>query len=68
MEANNLIFSSNFNSEYEDICFDMLMEHLSDLEYDKVYVKNVSVFENVVLFFAEIEGKESIIRVPILND
>lgn len=68
MEANNLIFSSNFNSEYEDICFDMLMEHLSDVEYDKVYVKNVSVFENVVLFFAEIEGKESIIRVPISND
>ena len=68
MEANNLIFSSKFNSEYEDVCFDMLMEHLSDVEYDKVYVKNVSVFENVVLFFAEIEGKESIIRVPILND
>ena len=68
MEANNLIFSSKFNSEYEDVCFDMLMEHLSDVEYDKVYVKNVSVFENVVLFFAEIEGKESIIRVPISND
>lgn len=65
MDNNNLIFSSNIDSEVEDICFDMLLQYFSDKEYDNVYVTNVILAPMEVIFFVKIEGKESIIRVQI---
>lgn len=67
MDSNNLIFSSKIDPQVEDVCFDVLLQHLSDSEYDKVYVKNVVLAPNEILFFAEIEGSESIIRIRVEN-
>ena len=68
MDSNNLIFSSKIDSEIEDICFDILLTHLEEQEFEKVYVKNVIIVPNEVLFFADVEEKQTIIRVPIQND
>lgn len=68
MDSNNLIFSSKIDSEIEDICFDILLTHLEEQEFEKVYVKNVIIAPNEVLFFADVEKKQTIIRVPIQND
>lgn len=68
MDSNNLIFSSKIDSEIEDICFDILLTHLEEQEFEKVYVKNVIIAPNEVLFFADVEEKQTIIRVPIQND
>lgn len=65
MDSNNLIFSSNIDSEVEDICFDMLLQYFNDKEYEEVYVTNVIIAPMEVIFFTKIEGKESIIRVQI---
>lgn len=67
MDSNNLIFSSKIDSEIEDICFDILLAHLEEQEFEKVYVKNVIIAPNEILFFAEVEEKQTIIRVPIQN-
>lgn len=68
MDSNNLIFSSKIDSEIEDICFDILLTHLEEQEFEKVYVTNVVLAPNEVLFFADVEEKQTIIRVPIQND
>ena len=68
MDSNNLIFSSKIDSEIEDICFDILLSYLEEYDYEKVYVTNVVIAPNEVLFFADIEEKQTIIRVPIQND
>lgn len=68
MDSNNLIFSSKIDSEIEDICFDILLSYLEEQEFEKVYVTNVVLAPNEVLFFADIEEKQTIIRVPIQND
>jgi hypothetical protein len=65
MNSNNLIFSSSIPTHIEDIAFDMLNDYLRDTELERVYVKNVSLAPNEVIFFAEIEGKESIIRIRV---
>lgn len=65
MNSNNLIFSSSIPTHIEDIAFDMLNEYLRDADLERVYVKNVTLAPNEVIFFAEIEGKESIIRIRV---
>lgn len=67
MNSNNLIFSSKIDSEVEDICFDILLTHLEDQEFEKVYVTNVVKTPQELLFFADVEEKQTIIRVPIQN-
>ena len=68
MDSNNLIFSSKIDSEIEDICFDILLSYLEEREFEKVYVTNVVLAPNEILFFADVEEKQTIIRVPIQND
>lgn len=68
MDSNNLIFSSKIDSEVEDVCFDILLSYLEEQEFEKVYVKNVIIAPNEILFFADVEEKQTIIRVPIQND
>lgn len=65
MDSNNLIFSSKIDSEIEDICFDILLTYLENEDYKKVYVNNVVLAPNEIIFFVEIEDKESIIRIQI---
>ena len=68
MDSNNLIFSSKIDTEVEDICFDILYDYLKDQDYDDVYVTNVVLVPNEILFFVKIDRVQSIIRVPALND
>ena len=68
MDSNNLIFSSKINPQVEDTCFDMLLNHLSEQEFERVYVTNVVLAPNEIIFFVEIEGNESIIRIRVEND
>lgn len=68
MDSNNLIFSSTIDTDVENICFDILLNHLSEYEYDKVYVKNVVLAPNEIIFFVEIDGTETILRIHVKND
>lgn len=68
MNPNNLTFSSKIDPDVEDICFDILLNHLSEQDFEKVYIKNVALAPNEIIFFGEIEGTESIIRVRVEND
>ena len=68
MDSDNLIFSSNIDPEVEEVCFDILLEQFSEQDFDKVYVKNVVLAPNEIMFFVEIDGKESIIRIRVEND
>lgn len=68
MNPNNLIFSSKIDPEIEDAYFDILAQHLSDQDFEKVFVKNIVLAPNEVMFFAKIEDKESIIRIRVEND
>lgn len=68
MDADNLIFSSKIDPEVEEVCFDILLNQFSDENFDKVYVQNVMIAPNEILFFVEINGSESIIRVRVEND
>ena len=68
MNPNNLIFSSKIDPQVEDICFDILLNHLFEQEFEKVYVQNVVLAPNEIMFFVEIDGNESIIRIRVEND
>ena len=68
MNSDNLIFSSKIDPQVEDICFNMLLQYLSDEDYDRVFVKHVAITTGEVLFFTEIDGSESIIRIRVEND
>lgn len=68
MDADNLIFSSKINPQVEEICFDILLEQFSEENFDRVYVKNVVIAPNEIIFFVKKDESESIIRVPIQND
>lgn len=68
MDSNNLIFSSKIKSEVEDVLFDVLLTHLEEQEFEKVYVTNVVMTPKEILFFADVEEKQTIIRVPILRE
>lgn len=68
MDSNNLIFSSKIDPQVEDVCFDILLNHFSKEEFDKVYVQNVVLAPNEIMFFTEIDGSESIIRIRVEND
>lgn len=68
MNPNNLIFSSKIDTQVEDVCFDILLNHLSEQEFEKVYVQNVVLAPNEIMFFVEIDGNESIIRIRVEND
>ena len=68
MDSDNLIFSSNIDPEVEEVCFDILLEQFSEENFNRVYVKNVVIAPNEIMFFVEIEGNESIIRIRVGND
>ena len=68
MDSNNLTFSSKIDWEVEDICFDILLTQLANEDYEKVYVTNVVLTPDEILFFAEVNDKETIIRVRVSND
>ena len=68
MNSNNLIFSSKIDPQVEDVCFDILLNHLFEQDFEKVYVQNVVLVPNEIMFFVEIDGNESIIRVRVEND
>lgn len=68
MDSNNLIFSSKIDWEVENVCFDILLTYLENEDYEKVYVSNVVLAPNEIIFFVDIEDKESIIRIQIQND
>jgi hypothetical protein len=68
MDADNLIFSSKINPQVEEVCFNILLEQFSEENFDRVYVKNVAIAPNEIIFFVKIDDSESIIRVPIQND
>lgn len=68
MDSDNLIFSSNIDPQVEEVCFDILYNRLFNVEYNKVYVKNVVLAPNEIIFFVEIDDKESILRVRVEND
>lgn len=65
MDSNNLIFSSKIDEDVEELFFDLLAEHLKDAEYGEVYVTNVMLAPAELLFFAKIDGTESIIRIRL---
>ena len=68
MDTDNLIFSSNIDPQVEEVCFDILYNRLFNVECNKVYVKNVVLSPNEIIFFVEIDDKESILRVQVEND
>lgn len=68
MDSDNLIFSSKIDPQVEDVCFDILLNHLSEEEFEKVYVQNVALAPNEIMFFVEIDGNKSIIRIRVEND
>lgn len=68
MNSNNLIFSSNIDKDIEDNAFDILYNYLKDVDYDNVYVENIMLAPNEILFFAKVDGKQTIVRVPIEID
>lgn len=68
MDADNLIFSSKINPQVEEICFNILLEQFSEENFNRVYVKNVVIAPNEIIFFVKKDESESIIRVPIQND
>lgn len=67
MNPDNLIFSSKIDSQVEDICFDIILKELQDFD-GEIYVQNVALAPNEIIFFVKIDDSESIIRVPIQND
>ena len=65
MNSDYLTFSSKIDVEIEELFFDLLAQHLSDADYEEVYVTNVMVAPAELLFFAKIDGTESIIRIRL---
>ena len=68
MDSDNLIFSSKIDPDVEEVCFDILLEQFSEENFNRVYVKNVVIAPNEIMFFVEVEGNESIIRIRVEND
>ena len=65
MDSDNLIFSSKIDPEVEDICFDILLDYFSEQNFEEVYVKNVVLAGEEIIFFTKIDGTESIIRIRV---
>lgn len=68
MDADNLIFSSKIDPDVEEVCFNILLDQFSEEIFNRVYVNNVIIAPNEIMFFVEIDGKESIIRIRVEND
>lgn len=68
MDADNLIFSSKIDPEVEEVCFNILLDQFSEENFNRVYVNNVIIAPNEIIFFVEIDGSESIIRIRVEND
>lgn len=68
MKSSNLIFSSNIDPDVEDICFDILLSYFEEEDFDRVFVKQVCLALNEIMFFTEIDDSESIIRIRVGND
>ncbi len=68
MDGDNLIFSGKISSQVEDLTYDILLSQFSDKDYNKVYVQSVTLAGKEILFFVEIDGTESIIRIRVEND
>jgi hypothetical protein len=68
MDADNLIFSSKIDPDVEEVCFNILLDQFSEENFNRVYVNNVIIAPNEIIFFVEIDGSESIIRIRVEND
>ena len=68
MDADNLIFSSKIDPEVEEVCFNILLDQFSEENFNRVYVNNVIIAPNEIIFFVEIDGSESIIHIRVEND
>ena len=68
MNSNNLLFSSKIDPQVEQQTFDLLLNYLSQYDFNSVYVKNVCIVGREMLFFVKIDETETIIRVPIKLD
>lgn len=68
MNSDNLIFSSNIDAEIENCLFDVLLNYFKDDENISIYVDNVILADNELLFFVKLDGIQSIIRIPIKTD
>ena len=65
MDSDNLIFSSKIDTDVENICFDILLDYFSEQNFEEVYVKNVVLAGEEIIFFTKIDGSESIIRIHV---
>lgn len=65
MDSDNLIFSSKIDTDVENICFDILLDYFSEQNFEEVYVKNVVLAGEEIIFFTKIDGTESIIRIRV---
>lgn len=65
MDSDNLIFSSKIDPDVENICFDILLDYFSEQNFAEVYVKNVVLAGEEIIFFTKIDGTESIIRIRV---
>lgn len=68
MNSDNLIFNSNIDNDVENICFDILLDYYKNQEDVKIYVENVILAPNEILFLVKINGEKSILRIRVEND
>ena len=68
MNSDNLIFNSNIDNDVENICFDILLDYYKNQEDVKIYVENVILAPNEILFLIKINGEKSILRIRVEND
>ena len=65
MNSDNLIFSSKIDAEVEESCFEMLLNYYKNNDNVKVYVENIALAPNEIMFFANVDDVSTIIRIPI---
>ena len=65
MNSDNLTFSSNIDNDVENICFDILLDYYKNQEDVKIYVENVILAPNEILFLIKINDEQSILRIRV---
>ena len=68
MNSDNLIFNSNIDNDVENVCFDILLDYYKNQEDVKIYVENVILAPNEILFLIKINDEQSILRIRVEND
>lgn len=67
MNKNNLKFNEEINKEIREWAFDLLFNFFNDFE-GEIFVKNLMMTPDEILFFVVSGDDESIIRLPFSND